>query len=136
MSDATLFEVSEVTAAPLGAGEKRPAARVRVPVRDQVEIIMAAVDSLLPEEHQARIVWAFVEKQDLSALYELIRAREDRPGRTPIAPTLLMALWLNATLDGVGSARELARRCAGCPVAYAPARRMRPHALSRPLESP
>lgn len=110
MSDETLFEVSEVTTGPLGSREERRAARVQVPVRNQVEILLAALDSLLPEEHQARIVWAFVEKQDLSALYELIRAREDSPGRTPIAPELLMALWLNATLDGVGSARELARR--------------------------
>ena len=110
MSDETLFEVCEVTTGPLGSREERRAARVQVPVRNQVEILLAALDSLLPEEHQARIVWAFVEKQDLSALYELIRAREDSPGRTPIAPELLMALWLNATLDGVGSARELARR--------------------------
>jgi transposase len=94
----------------MGGREERRAARVQFPVRNQVEIIMAAPDSLLPEDHQARVVWAFVEKQDLSALYALIRAREDRPGRTPIAPELLMALWLNATLDGVGSARELARR--------------------------
>jgi transposase len=56
-------------------------------------------------------VWAFVERQDLSALYARIRATEDRPGRTPIDPKLLMALWLNATLDGVGAGRELARRC-------------------------
>jgi transposase len=111
MSDETLFGDTERVVGPLDNEERRPAARVQVPVRNQVEIIMAALDSLLPEEHQARAVWAFVEKQDLSVLYELIRARDDRPGRTPIAPEILMALWLNATLDGVGSARELARRC-------------------------
>ena len=110
MSDEMLFEASEVTTAPMGGREEHRAARVQVPVRNQVEMILAALDNLLPEAHQARIVWAFVERQDLSALYALIRAREDRPGRTPIAPELLMALWLNATLDGVGSARELARR--------------------------
>jgi transposase len=95
----------------------RAPARVHVPERNQVEMIMAALDGLLAEDHQARVVWAFVERQDLSELYGRIRATEDRPGRTPIDPQLLMALWLNATLDGVGSARELARRC-GDDVAY------------------
>jgi transposase len=52
-----------------------------------------------------------VERQDLSALYERILATQDRPGHPAIAPEILVALWLNATLDGVGSARELARRC-------------------------
>ena len=60
------------------------------------------------QDHPARVVWAFVEQQDLSALYTQIRATEDRPGRTPIAPEILMALWLNATLDGERAARERA----------------------------
>jgi len=34
----------------------------------------------------------------------------DTPGRAPIAPKILMGLWLLATLDGVGSAREVDRR--------------------------
>jgi len=111
MSEDTLFPPCEVHVEANAQTEGRATARVRIPVRDQVEMVMAALDSFLPEDHQARTVWAFVEKQDLSALYDRIRATEDRPGRTPIDPRLLMALWLNATLDGVGAARELARRC-------------------------
>jgi transposase len=111
MSEETLFPVCEVVSAEDSRPQGRAAARVQHPVRNQVEMIMSALDELLPEDHQARVVWAFVEQQDLSALYTLIRATEDRPGRTPIAPQLLMALLLNATLDGVGSARELSRRC-------------------------
>ena len=111
MSEDLLFPISEVHAPASAAPEGRAAVRLQVPVRNQVEMIMAALDALLPADHQARVVWAFVDQQDLSALYERIRATADRPGRTPIDPKLLMALWLNATLDGVGSGRELARRC-------------------------
>lgn len=111
MSEDTLFPISEVPAPANAAGEGHAAPRLQVPVRNQVEIMMAALDALLPPDHPARVVWAFVEQQDLSVLYARIRATQDRPGRTPIDPRLLMALWLNATLDGVGAARELARRC-------------------------
>jgi transposase len=112
MSEEMLFPICEVHA-PASVGQEGHAApRLQVPVRNQVEMIMEALDALLPEDHQVRVVWAFVDAQDLSALYERIRATLDRPGRTPIDPKLLMALWLNATLDGVGAGRELARRCA------------------------
>jgi transposase len=48
---------------------------------------------------------------DLSPLYEAIRSVEGRAGRPPIDPAILMALWLYATIDGVGSARALGRLC-------------------------
>jgi transposase len=48
---------------------------------------------------------------DLSSLYQSILAIEQRPGRPPIDPRILMALWLYATVEGVGSARELDRLC-------------------------
>ena len=69
------------------------------------------MDQLLPEDHQARLVWEYVEGLDLTPLYERIRAVEGWAGRTPADPKILMTLWLYATLDGVGSARELARLC-------------------------
>lgn len=46
---------------------------------------------------------------DLSALYAGIKAVEGRSGRTPIAPEILFALWLYATVEGIGSARAIAR---------------------------
>ena len=70
-----------------------------------------SLDALLPEDHQARVVWEYVEGLDLTCLYESIRAVEGRPGRKPIDPRVLMALWLYATLDGVGSARQVDRLC-------------------------
>ena len=60
--------------------------------------------SLLPEEHQARIVWAYVCGLDLSELRGRIQAVEGGPGQAPADPRILLALWLYATLRGVGSA--------------------------------
>jgi transposase len=67
------------------------------------------LESVLPEGHRARLVWAWVERQDVSALYETIKVREGGVGRSAIAPQILLALWLYAILDGVGSARQLTR---------------------------
>jgi transposase len=85
--------------------------RLRRAERQQVVLHMASLDSLLPEDHRARLVWEFVQGLDLRALYEPIRAVEGRAGRDAIDPRILLTLWLYATLDGVGSARELARLC-------------------------
>ena len=52
---------------------------------------------------------AYVESLDLSELYRQIRAVEGHVGRDPIDPKILVALWLFATTDGVGSARRLNR---------------------------
>jgi transposase len=67
------------------------------------------LESLLPEGHRARLVWAWVERQDLSGMYAAIKVREGGVGRSAIAPEILLGLWLYATLDGVGSARQLSR---------------------------
>ncbi len=80
--------------------------------RDQIELQPCDLESLLPPGHAARLVWRFVEGLELSAFYATIRAREGGPGRTPIDPKILVALWLYATIDGVGSAREVDRLCA------------------------
>lgn len=85
--------------------------RLRWAVRDQVEFQECSLDELLPEGHEARIVWDYVCGLELSALREPIRAVEHGPGQAPADPRILMALWLYATLRGVGSARELNRLC-------------------------
>ena len=84
-------------------------ARVLLPNRVQLELRACDLESLLPEGHRARLVWAWVERADLSAMYAGIRAVEGGSGRTAIAPEILFALWLYATLEGVGSARAVAR---------------------------
>jgi len=67
------------------------------------------LEALLPSDHRARVVMSFVESLDLSALYDAIKAREGEPGRPPPDPAVLLALWLYATIEGVGSARQLER---------------------------
>ena len=86
-------------------------ARVQSAERQQVVMQMASLDSLLVEDHRARLVWEYVRGLDLTALYARIRAVEGRAGREAIDPRILMALWLYATLDGVGSARQVDRLC-------------------------
>jgi len=70
-----------------------------------------ALDELLPEDHPARLVWEYVEGLDLSALYAPIRSVKGRAGRDKADPKILLGLWLYATLDGVGAARQLDRLC-------------------------
>jgi transposase len=98
-----------------GKAEDKPrgAARLRVPRRDQIELRAADIESLLGEDHVARLIWAYVMTLDLSELYDQIEAREGEPGRPKIMPQLLVALWLYATSEGVGSARALADLCKG-----------------------
>jgi len=85
--------------------------RLREPVRDQVELRAVDLEALLAAEHPARVIWAYVEKLDLSALEQRVQARAHGPGQSPPSPRLLLALWLYATTQGVGSARALARLC-------------------------
>jgi transposase len=85
--------------------------RVQRPERQQMVMQAQALDELLAEDHQARLVWQYVEGLDLGRLYGQIRAVEGRAGRDAIDPKILMALWLYATLEGVGSARQLDRFC-------------------------
>lgn len=85
--------------------------RLRQAERDQVALRAISLDALLPADHRARLVWAFVERLDLSSLHAAIRAVEGHAGHPPADPRILMALWLHATVEGIGSARALARLC-------------------------
>lgn len=85
--------------------------RLKSPERDQVEFRACSWNDLLPDDHQARIVWAYAQSVDLASLYGRIKAVERHAGQPAIDPRILFALWLYATLRGVGSARELNRRC-------------------------
>lgn len=77
--------------------------------RAQTRFDYIDLDGLLAMDHRARIVMRFVETLELSALYEAIGSREGEAGRPPADPAVLLALWLYATIEGVGSARQLER---------------------------
>jgi transposase len=79
--------------------------------RCQCEMRDESLDQLLPPEHPVRDVWEFVAALDLSALLASIRSVPGRAGAPAIDPRILMALWLQATIDGVGSSRSLAELC-------------------------
>ena len=85
--------------------------RLRTANRQQIVFRTAALDELIPLDHPARIVWDFVEGLDLSPLYDRIKAVERAPGRAPIDPKILMSFWLYATLEGIGSARQIDELC-------------------------
>jgi len=108
----TLFELTpEPNGSETSETRNGGQARMRSPIREQMEMRVVSLDDLLPPDHQARVVWDYVQRLDLSELHEKIKAVEGHAGRTPVDPAILLALWLYATLDGVGSARELDRLC-------------------------
>lgn len=84
-------------------------ARVLMAQRNQIALRPMDLEATVGAEHAVRDVWAFVERLDLSVLYAEIGSVEGRAGRAAIDPRILMALWLYATVDGVGSAREIER---------------------------
>jgi transposase len=96
-----------------GSGKARPLgrARLREPVRDEVRLRAFDLDSLIDEDHPARVIWAYAAKVDMAAFEARVRSREGSPGMPQTSPHLLLALWLYATTDGIGSARALARAC-------------------------
>ena len=92
---------------------KRSQGSVRLlePNRTQIELRASDLESLLSDDHRARLVWGYVVLQDLSRLFDAVKARGSNAGRAAIDPRILFALWLYATLDGVGSGREVTRLC-------------------------
>lgn len=105
-----LFELPE-TKETQAKSQERGKPRLQQAQRQQVEMRLASLDELLPADHTVRLVWMMVEQMDLSVLYAAIQAVEGEAGRPAIDPRLLMAVWLYATIEGVGSARALERLC-------------------------
>jgi transposase len=104
-------EQTERALAEEAGAQAQAAPRLRQANRAQVELRASDLESLLAADHRARLVWGYVERQDLSKLLAAIKARGSNAGRAAIDPRILFALWLYATLDGVGSGREVARLC-------------------------
>ena len=88
-----------------------PDVRVKRPQRDQIQWRDAALDQMIPKDHRVRAVWAYVDSLDLKPLYRKIQAVEGGVGRDAVDPKILMALWMFAIIEGISSARHLARLC-------------------------
>ena len=106
----SLFPAQDLSAVPPIPQTAEPP-RLRKADRRQVALLPLCVDELLPPQHQARTLWALVEGLDLSGFHEDLKARGSEPGRPATDPKILVALWLWAATQGVGSARELDRLC-------------------------
>lgn len=75
-----------------------------------MEMQVLSLDQMLPPDHVARVVWAYVEQVDVGPLLATIRSVEHHAGNPAIDPRVLLGLWLLATIQGIGSAREIERR--------------------------
>jgi transposase len=106
----TLFDCPEPAPAQ-AAGPAGGPPRVLQAQRDQLLLLPVNLEELIPADHRARVIWDYVQGLDLEPLYQKIRSLPNRPGRPAIDPKILLALWLYATVDSVGSARELDDLC-------------------------
>ncbi len=97
---------------PMAAPTRPDEARLRRPVRNQVQMMLRDLDSLLADDHPARAIWEALQRLDLSSFYAKIKATLDRPGHPTADPAILLALWLYATSEGVSSSRDLEELCA------------------------
>lgn len=69
------------------------------------------VERLIEEDHPARAIWELVGRLDLTSFLVPIGSVQGQAGRPAFDPHLLVSLWLYAYSRGIGSAREIARRC-------------------------
>lgn len=85
--------------------------RYNRPERRQVEWMPWSLDQLVPADHRIRVIWRYVKSLDLSPLDANVRAVEGSCGRNPVDPRILMTLWMFATIEGISSARQIAKLC-------------------------
>lgn len=79
--------------------------------RQQMSWRAVDVERLIGEDHRARAIWTLVGRLDLKGFYDGIESSVEEGGRPAFDPQLLISLWVYAYSEGIGSAREIARRC-------------------------
>jgi len=84
---------------------------IRYVNRQQMSWRAVDVERLIGEDHPARALWGLVGRLDLSPVYQAIVSSAEEGGRPAFDPQLLISLWVYAYSKGIGSAREVARRC-------------------------
>ena len=85
--------------------------RINFPVRNQIEMVTSCIDDLISDDHKVRFVWNYVQKLDMTGFLHKIKSVEGNAGRSAIDPHLLLALWVYATIEGIGSGRVIERYC-------------------------
>ena len=84
--------------------------------RQQMSWRAVDVERLIGEDHPARAIWGLLGSLDLRRFYEGVESSTEEGGRPAFDPRLLISLWVYAYSQGIGSAREVARRCEYDPV--------------------
>src|SRR6202045_294613 len=84
---------------------------IRFVNRQQMSWRAVDVERLVDEGRPARAIWMLVGRLDLGPFYQDIESRAEEGGRPAFDPQLLISLWVYAYSQGIGSAREVARRC-------------------------
>ena len=84
---------------------------IRFVNRQQMSWRAVEVEKLIGEDHAARAIWELVGCLELKAFYQVIESSAEQGGRPAFDPQLLISLWVYAYSQGIGSAREVARRC-------------------------
>jgi transposase len=84
--------------------------RTREPFRGQGVMRFEIPEDVLADDHPARLLWRVVETLDLSAFTAGAKSVDGHAGRPLTSVRMLLTLWLYAISEGIGSAREIARR--------------------------
>jgi len=84
---------------------------IRYVNRQQMSWQAVDAERLISEEHPARAIWTLVGRLNLSPFYRAVESSVEEGGRPAFDPQLLISLWVYAYSQGIGSAREVARRC-------------------------
>jgi transposase len=80
--------------------------------RDQAWLLPPTLDQLLPDDHPARFVAAFVEALDARAWRDLgVEPAGDPEGAPAYDPRALLSVWLYGFMTGVRSSRKLEVAC-------------------------
>ncbi len=92
---------------------RKPRARTVEPNRSQGVIRFEMPELILPLTHRARVIDQVVGTLDLSGFTFESTSVEGHAGRSTLSPRMMLTLWLYAISEGIGSAREIARRIVG-----------------------
>jgi transposase len=104
---------AETVEAPSAAGDRQP--RLQLVNRNQLLWRAVDVEQLVGPDHPARAIWELMGQRDLSLFYGRVDAIEGVAGRGARDPRLLLSLWIYAYMEGIPSAREIARQCSFNP---------------------
>ena len=110
-SQLELFSLPSKSVEPISANSCNSKPRLSSPVRNQVEFLQSSIDDLIAEDHQVRNVWNYVSQMDLTPILKKIKSTACNPGRPAIDPKVLLAIWIYAIIEGIGSARLIERYC-------------------------